>query len=223
MTRIQVSPGERAEIVAAFDPGERVILRSFEPDLGTNFFENRFAGGDDTFDLLEVRAASRLTPAPSVPERLAAPERVHEEDAVRIRRFELNGTAINRKEMDLGRIDEVVTAGSTEIREVHNAAGTPHNFHPHGVSFRVIEYAGEPAPPQLTGWKDTVYVLPGKTVRFLVRFGDDSDPDTPYMFHCHILQHEDRGMMGQFVVAKPAQAAGPRKDERHNSHQRHSD
>jgi hypothetical protein len=74
LTRIQLSPGERAEIVSAFEPGERVVLRSFEPELGTNFFENRFAGGDDSFDLLQIRAAPTLTPSPELPERLAAPE-----------------------------------------------------------------------------------------------------------------------------------------------------
>jgi blue copper oxidase len=74
LTRIQLSPGERAENVSAFEPGERVVLRSFEPELGTNFFENRFAGGDDSFDLLQIRAAPTLTPSPELPERLAAPE-----------------------------------------------------------------------------------------------------------------------------------------------------
>jgi len=43
-------------------------------------------------------------------------------------------------------------------------------------------------------------VPPGATVRLLVRFGDYPDADTPYMLHCHILEHEDRGMMAQFVL-----------------------
>ena len=57
-------------------------------------------------------------------------------------------------------------------------------------------------PPHLRGWKDTVYVPPHETVRFLVELGDYADPETPYMFHCHVLQHQDRGMMGQFVVTE---------------------
>jgi blue copper oxidase len=201
LDRVQLSPGERAEIVARFAPGEKVVLRSFEPDLGTNFFENRFAGGDDSFDLLQIRAARTLGPSPPVPERLAAPKPVDEDHVVETRRFELNGTSINDRQLDLGRIDEVVVAGTTEIWEVHNDSGTPHSFHPHGVSFRIVEYAGGPAPPHLRGLKDTVYVPPGNSVRLLVRFGENSNPDRPYMLHCHVLQHEDRGMMGQFVVA----------------------
>ena len=209
LSRVQLSPGERAELVAAFEPGERVVLRSFEPDLGAGFFNERFAGGDDRFDLLELRAARELVGAPEVPARLGTAPPLDADAAARTRRFELSGnTRINGKRMDLGRIDEVATVGATEIWEVRNAAGTPHSFHVHDVRFRVVEYAGEPPPPHLRGFKDTVYVPPGKTVRFVVRFSDYADPDLPYMFHCHVLQHEDRGMMGQFVVVEPGGRAG---------------
>jgi FtsP/CotA-like multicopper oxidase with cupredoxin domain len=206
LERIQISPGERAEIVAAFEPGERVVLRSFEPELGTNFFEGRFAGDDDSFDLLELRAERSLAAAPGVPDRLAAPE-VDADNATRTRRFELSGTRINGRRMDISRIDAVVEAGSTEIWEVENTSGTPHNFHVHDVRFRVLEYAGGAPPAHLGGLKDTVYVPPGESVRLVVRFGDYADADVPYMFHCHVLQHEDRGMMGQFVVAAPGETA----------------
>ncbi len=54
--------------------------------------------------------------------------------------------------------------------------------------------------PNEMGRKDTVVVNPGETVRLIMRFADYADPEAPYMFHCHILQHEDQGMMGQFVV-----------------------
>ena len=49
---------------------------------------------------------------------------------------------------------------------------------------------------------------PGGSVRLALRFTDYADPDTPYMYHCHLLQHEDAGMMGQFVVVEPGQEAG---------------
>jgi FtsP/CotA-like multicopper oxidase with cupredoxin domain len=217
LTRVQLSPGERAEIVASFAPGEEVVLRSFEPDLGTSFFENRFAGGDDSFDLVQLRAGATLAPSPEVPERLAAHEQVHADDAVRTRRFELDGTQINDKDMDMGRIDEVVEVDTTEIWEVHNASGTPHNFHVHDVRFAVLEYAGGPPRPHLTGPKDTVYVPPGETVRLVTRFSDYTDPDLPYMFHCHILLHEDRGMMGQFVVERGQEAGDPPHEHDRNS------
>ncbi len=83
----------------------------------------------------------------------------------------------------------------------------PPDFHVHGVSFRVIDYAGGPPPPQIAGWKDTVYIPPFQTVRLLVPFGGYADPHHPYMYHCHMLEHEDAGMMGQFVVIEPGQAS----------------
>jgi suppressor of ftsI len=49
--------------------------------------------------------------------------------------------------------------------------------------------------------------VPAGDRRLLVHFGDYADADTPYMFHCHILQHEDRGMMGQFVVVDRAETS----------------
>jgi FtsP/CotA-like multicopper oxidase with cupredoxin domain len=49
-----------------------------------------------------------------------------------------------------------------------------------------------------SGWKDTVLVA-GQT-EIIVRFDHSAPPEFPYMYHCHILEHEDAGMMGQFTV-----------------------
>jgi FtsP/CotA-like multicopper oxidase with cupredoxin domain len=207
VARVPLSPGERAEIVAEFRPGERPVLRSFPPHLGAGFFGDRFAGGDDTLDLLQVRAAAALAPSPRVPDRLARHERLDPGAVVRTRRFDLDGgSAINARSMEMGRIDQAVTLGSTEVWEVHNQSGNPHSFHVHDVQFKVVGYSGGPRPPTLDGWKDTVFVPPGGKMRMLVRFSDYADPAVPYMFHCHLLRHEDNGMMGQFVVVAPGQA-----------------
>jgi FtsP/CotA-like multicopper oxidase with cupredoxin domain len=203
-TRVQVSPGERVEIVARFTPGERTVLRSYPPDLGLNFFQNRFSGGDDRFDLLELRAGDQLAEAPSMPDRLAADELPAPEDAVTTRQFELNGSGrINGERMDPARVDTVVAVDTTEIWEVTNRSGNPHNFHVHDVQFRIVEYDGDPPPPRLTGPKDTVFLPPGTTARLAMRFSDYTDPTTPYMLHCHFLAHEDNGMMAQFTVVEP--------------------
>ena len=59
----------------------------------------------------------------------------------------------------------------------------------------------------MQGRKDVVLVPPmGGTVRFITKFEDFADEDTPYMYHCHMLSHEDDGMMGQFVVFDNATA-----------------
>jgi FtsP/CotA-like multicopper oxidase with cupredoxin domain len=225
LERIQLSPGERAEIVAEFEPGEEVVLRSFEPELGTNFFEGRFSGADDSFDLLEIRATEDLAPSPQLPARLVPQESLAEADVSGVRRFELSGQGwINGQEMNMSRIDHAVELGATEIWEVENRSGTPHSFHIHDVRFRVLEYAGEAPPPHLSGLKDTVYVPPNQSVRLTTAFSDYSAPRLPYMFHCHILQHEDRGMMGQFVVGRGLSDGELRLEDEslpgHHHHQR---
>jgi FtsP/CotA-like multicopper oxidase with cupredoxin domain len=125
--------------------------------------------------------------------------------------------------MDLGRIDQTVTAATTERWEVTNRSGNPHNFHIHGVQFKVAAYEGGTPPPTLAGWKDTTFIPPASTVRLLVQLPDYADPAVPYMFHCHLLQHEDNGMMGQFVVVQPGQPpTRPSQEHRHDPRQGHA-
>jgi blue copper oxidase len=213
---VPLSPGERAEIVAEFQPRERAVLRSFPPDLGLDGFQGRFAGADDSFDLLQVRAGATLTPSPPVPDRLVRHQRLGEAEAVTTRRLELNGSSrINDRRMDLGRIDQTVTVDTTEVWEVTNRSGNPHNFHVHGVQFKVNDQTDAGPAPTLAGWKDTVFIPLGETVRLLVPAPGYSDPATPYMFHCHLLQHEDNGMMGQFIVVQPGQPPGSIRTHEH--------
>ena len=203
--RVQLSPGERAEVVVTLRPGEHRVLRSFPPELGADFFNERFNGGDDTFDLMQLRAADALRPSPAVPARLVPAPDLKESAVARTREFRLSGTDINGRGIDMTRVDEVATVGDTEVWKVSNDGGTPHSFHVHDVQFRVLDIDGQRPQGHLGGWKDTVYVAPGRTVRLLLRFADYTDPAVPYMFHCHLLRHEDNGMMGQFVVVRPGE------------------
>ncbi|MFD3593375.1 multicopper oxidase family protein [Nocardia sp. NPDC058640] len=205
--RIQLSPGERAEVVVRVRPGERTVLRSEKLEAGLNFWGNRFAGGDDTFDVLELRAAAVLRPSPALPETLVPLSIPEGSESVVQRRFELTLAGINGVRMDMSRIDTTVTRGTTETWEVHNIDGMPHNFHIHDVQFRVLAYDGAPPPPELTGAKDTIFLPPNTAATLALRFDGPADPNTPYMYHCHLLWHEDAGMMGQFTVVEPGQQA----------------
>ncbi|MGN9759296.1 multicopper oxidase family protein [Streptomyces sp. SD31] len=208
MDRVQLSPGERAEIVVRMRAGERVMLRSFPQDNYGDGWQRRFGGGDDSFDVLELRAARELRPSPGIPTALGELETPDGADAVRGRHFDLKRSGINGRSMDLGRVDETVTRGTTEVWTVRNSNGMPHNFHVHDVQFRVLEVNGETPPPALRGPKDTVFLPNGTAMKLALRFTGPADPDTPYMYHCHLLYHEDEGMMGQFVVAEKGQRAG---------------
>jgi blue copper oxidase len=203
--RLLLSPGERAEIVVTMAPGEQVVLRSYPPDLGTNGFATRFNGGRDQFDVLQLRASDRLRPSPELPDRRLAPAPDLDVAGAHTRTFLMQGREINGRPMDMSRVDAAVELGTTEIWTVTNTDGEYHNFHVHDVQFHVLTVDGGQPPPQLSGWKDTVFVAPGGTVRLAMRFTDYADPDSPYMYHCHLLQHEDNGMMGQFVVVEPGE------------------
>ena len=114
------------------------------------------------------------------------------------------------------RMDEIafdVKRGAVEIWHITNQAmGMPHPMHLHGFSFQVLERLNSPA--QLSGlarfgkgrtvsdlgWKDTVLVWPGETVRIAIDFTHDFPGDQTYLFHCHNLEHEDGGMMINFRV-----------------------
>ncbi len=203
--RIQLSPGERSEIVVRMQPGETVSLNSTPPALGT--------GGDaqyspGTFDVLQLRAAPTLEPSPTLATTLAQLPAADPATAVTTRAFRIQGRAINGRPMQMARIDMAVTVDTPEIWEVSNQDRQPHNFHVHNVQFRVLSIDSQPPDPVLAGRKDTVYVAPQSTVRLLVEFTDYTNRDWPYMFHCHLLLHEDIGVMGQFVVVKPGQTAG---------------
>ena len=123
-------------------------------------------------------------------------------------RFLINGLTF--------RMDEIafdVKRNAVEVWRISNPAiGMPHPMHIHGFSFQVLERIG--SPQQLSaaarfgkgrvvsdlGWKDTVLVWPGETVRIAIDFTHDYPGSQTYVFHCHNLEHEDAGMMINFRV-----------------------
>ncbi|MEU4643619.1 multicopper oxidase domain-containing protein [Micromonospora sp. NPDC023814] len=163
-------PAERAEIVVDVRSGERVTPRSTPPDLAAGALADRFAGGADRFDVLQLRAAGTLAASPSVPDTLVPVDRLDPASAGETRRFTLTGRSINGRSMKMDRIDFVATKDATEVWEMVNQDGTPHNFHVHDVQFQVLSVGGQAPPPALGGWKDTVYLAPQRPVRLVLRF-----------------------------------------------------
>ena len=211
LRRIQVSPGERIELVVAAGDGRTVMLRS-HPIEGRGGVDRGDAAGyglEDTFDILELRPDRRPLPSRPIPPRLVAVPRLDPATAAAERSFELRWFMINGARMDMNRIDFSPAVGTTEVWTVRNVDNWPHNFHVHDVQFQIVDIDGSPPPPALAGWKDTVYTPPGTEIRLAMRFTDYTDATYPYMFHCHLLLHEDRGMMGQFLVLEPGQRPDP--------------
>lgn len=206
---VVLTPGERAEVLVDLEPGRRTMLRSLPHTLGAPRATARAIGSLDTLDVLELRAAGRLEPVSALPPVPASETPLDEARATATRRFVLGPNDIDGRLMDTGRIDAVLTAGTTELWELRNRHTLPHNLHVHDARMQVLD---DRTAPGARPWKDTVLVPPTSTVRVLLRVGPHTDPVLPYMFHCHLLRHEDDGMMGQFLVLGPGQesaAVGP--------------
>jgi FtsP/CotA-like multicopper oxidase with cupredoxin domain len=127
--------------------------------------------------------------------------------------WEINGRAYS---MEAPAVEATVKLGDLEVWEIVNAtndgdtmhpSGMAHPFHIHGVQFQVVE---RQVLPELeagwrsvregyvdSGWKDTVLLMPGERVTLLLKFSDFTGT---FMYHCHILEHEDMGMMGDYAV-----------------------
>ncbi len=107
---------------------------------------------------------------------------------------------INGKPFSMDRVDTVVTGGDTEEWTITNATPIGHPFHIHITDFQVLSITGAPQPFQ--GQMDTVLVPPNGNVVFKITF----DPRYPgkFVYHCHILNHEDGGMMGTIEVRPPS-------------------
>jgi FtsP/CotA-like multicopper oxidase with cupredoxin domain len=220
--RVRVGPAERIELLVEARAGETFRLMS-HPDrvvggMGPGMMMGGMAGNTETFAVIELRAGTLEASDTPLPERLIEVPGWSEAQAVRSRSFSLDMgmmgmgmgmggrggmggmMGINGRAMSMARIDVRVPLGSVEIWRIGNATPLAHPFHIHDVQFRVLDRDGEPPLPHERGLKDTVLVDPGSVVRVIAEFADFADPDHPYMYHCHILEHEDAGMMGQFVV-----------------------
>jgi FtsP/CotA-like multicopper oxidase with cupredoxin domain len=122
----------------------------------------------------------------------------------------LNGPfQINNVSFDLNVINYEIPLNNTEVWELTNQTAIAHPFHIHDVQFYILSINGVAPSAEMQGRKDVVLVPPmGGTVRFITRFEDFANEDVPYMYHCHMLSHEDDGMMGQFIVYDNSTSVG---------------
>ena len=75
-----------------------------------------------------------------------------------------------------------------------------HSIHIHDIQFKIVSRSSGNIAPYETGWKDTFFLHLGETVSVVAKFNDFADGTNPYMYHCHFPNHEDGGLMGQFLV-----------------------
>lgn len=206
-TTMLLGPAERAEILVDVSDLNDITLMSYAVDkwstidaLGSKIW-GTVRDEDQQFKVVELRPQDVPVVYSTIPNQLNTIERFDEAEAVTTRRFVLaDDHTINGQKMAIDRIDEVVRLGTTEIWEIYNDDGQHHPFHVHDVQFQILDREGNAPLSHEMGWKDTVLIDLHETVRIMMAFEDYADPHVPYMYHCHTLEHEDHGMMGQFVV-----------------------
>jgi hypothetical protein len=108
-------------------------------------------------------------------------------------------------------INKTVNMNDIEKWTVTNNNVFGHTFHIHDVEFKIVARNGSAAAvgSHESGWKDVMYVPKGESVTFVAKFDDYADAIHPFMYHCHFSNHEDGGMMGQFVVMPTVTKVNP--------------
>ena len=187
LDRLTLGPGDRSEIIVGVGMASVALV-------------------DGTFGrVLELRPNGSVSNSGPIPDELATIERISDSEIAFDRSFHMEkvgeGWGINGVQMDMNQINETVRLGDTERWTITADTGM-HMLHVHQTQFQILAINGEPPPPEESGWEDSVFLDPGREVVIAARFNSYADNDTPYMYHCHILDHEDIGMMGQFLVVE---------------------
>ena len=232
LTRYRMAPGQRADVLLDLSGslGENFQLMSFgselpnavygssQPGMGPGltgtlpgYTSNPLNGND--YQFLDINVVAQTgSPVLNIPSTLAnfTPIAESEADITRNLTFSMSGGMslagpflINGSLFDMETINYEVPLNNTEIWSLTNQTPIAHPFHIHDVQFFILDINGNPPPPELQGYNDVVMVPGGQgTVRFIAEFNDFANDSIPYMYHCHMLTHEDDGMMGQFLVVE---------------------
>lgn len=219
LPELLLAPGERAEVLVRLDRAGDIALHNRPYERGVMTMVDMEAagghGGHGAHDksgmagmdheaepevLLTISAPPSLRAA-ALPGTLVSVPVLREENAQVTRRIAFSEDHlaarffVNGRAFDHRRVDVTAKQGDLELWEVVNEGDMDHPFHLHVYPFQVLSRNGIPEPYR--AWKDVVNLRAGETVRLAVPLSDFSGKT---VFHCHIVEHEDRGMMGVLEV-----------------------
>ena len=222
VTRLPVHVGERYEILV--DLSGETLGSSLDIKAYNSGQSNSFPGGEPgqtgqfgsalnntTFNVLHINVgAATSTPIITIPTTLANNTYLTHADATVYRTVTItggqNGGAVpftfDSTLFNISTINKTLTVDKTEEWTIANTPNAifGHSFHIHDVQFKIVSRSTGSVGAYESGWKDTFFISKGESVSFVCRFKDYADATHPFMYHCHFSQHEDDGMMGQFVV-----------------------
>lgn len=188
--KLLIGPGERQQVIvdfAGYKEGDVVSLYT------------------DDFKLVEFRIHAFEKDDRELPFNIFTPDDPDVNSEAPVRHVTMDDhDKINGLRFSMERIDMKQTLNSVEYWDVTNtnnsASGMLHPFHIHGAHFLVVSRNGQkPNPNEINVYKDTIEVGPGETVRLKVYFQNAG----VFMYHCHIIEHEDAGMMAQIQIVDP--------------------
>jgi FtsP/CotA-like multicopper oxidase with cupredoxin domain len=193
---ILLTTGERVEVLVrgTDPPGAKTMLKDLPYDRYAP--QTRPTDWETTRDMLILQTTDEAPVTPvAIPATLRKITPLDTAKSTAVRTVVFSQGLINGKRMDMARVDVSTTVGATEIWEIENIVGMDHPFHLHGFQFQVLDRDGVPEPYR--AWKDMLNIPKHTSARIIVRYDDYPGK---WMFHCHILDHEDHGMMGVLEV-----------------------
>jgi FtsP/CotA-like multicopper oxidase with cupredoxin domain len=204
--KVRIGPGERVELIADFSglAGKRVVLQSAGPKGGGSLAQNVYRG-----PLMQFRVGAGEPDETSVPSLLrplpdwvaAAPGQPSRTWTVSISGGLIPTWLINGKTFDPSRVDATPKLGTTETWELRNETAVTHTIHLHHTDWYMLSRNGRPPAADEDCLKETFLLAPKDRV---VIAGHFSDYAGKYVIHCHMLDHEDHGLMTQFEVVAPS-------------------
>lgn len=218
LTKLTMFVGERAEILVDLSGdavGSSLDLQAFNGGQPYGF-----PGGEDatsgkfgsllnntTFDVLHIHVAAATADAvTAIPGTLANNTYWTDADVTNSRTITITESGPGAPSLfdgaayDMDVINQYVNLSTTEKWTIVNSQVFGHSFHIHDVQFKIVSRSSGVVADHEQGWKDVVAVPRGESVSFIARFDDFASNSHPYMYHCHFANHEDEGMMGQFLV-----------------------
>ncbi|MCW5659995.1 MAG: multicopper oxidase domain-containing protein [Burkholderiaceae bacterium] len=202
-------PGERAEVLVDFSGAALGQEISLLVATVASAFGAGMGGGSGAVEVTAMKFRVSLPSQPnamaSPPATLPAAPAVAAGGGAAVRSFSLDGAmmggafTINSRSFDIGRTDFAAPANAVEVWRFFNGTNMAHPMHVHGVKMSLLGRSRAPVAAYEQGLRDTFSVASMETVTVAVQTAAAASP-SPLVFHCHILEHEDAGMMGQFVT-----------------------
>jgi bilirubin oxidase len=223
--RLHVAVGERYEILvdcSKDEIGKSVDLMAYNANQPFGFpggepGQNGQFGSllnNKNFPMIHFTIGEQLSsPILSIPETLIPFQGIDSKEVTGTQDIRVMGGAPNSPMpfhfnggiFSISRVDKSIPMNSVQKWTITNSNVFGHTFHIHDVQFNLIERNGSAngVGQHETGWKDVLYLPRNESATFIARFDDYADPLHPFMYHCHFSNHEDDGMMQQFVVIPP--------------------